>query len=75
MKSLLAFFRPLRSIAQELKILRELYELDLGSRNPPLYRFTEKPNQKDTEVMYTGMVDKRPPWKKALGWDQEDEPE
>ena len=35
----------------------ELYELDLGSRTPPIYRLTEKPSRHDTEVTY---MDDRP---------------
>lgn len=63
-KVLLALFRPLHEIAKDLRILRELYELDLGSRNPPLYRVTEKPSKHDTEVVED--VDMRPLWKRWL---------
>ncbi len=43
---------PLASIACELQILRELYELDLANRNPPIRRITETPSPRDTEVTY-----------------------
>jgi hypothetical protein len=47
-------FGPFKQIAAELKILRELYEADLGSRTPPIIRVTEAPRPKDdTEVSYS----------------------
>ena len=45
---------PFSGIAQELRILRELYEMDLASRNPPLVRVTEEPRRADTEISYMG---------------------
>lgn len=51
--------RPFGSIARELKIIRELYELELSSRNPPIMRVTEKPSRKDTQVSYMGVEDKK----------------
>jgi hypothetical protein len=45
---------PFSGIAQELRILRELYEMDLASRNPPLVRITEEPRRADTEITYMG---------------------
>jgi hypothetical protein len=45
-------FLPMSQIAKELAILRELYELDLASRNPPIYRITEAPGKSDTEITY-----------------------
>lgn len=45
---------PFSQIARELTIMRELYELDLASRNPPIIRITESPSEGDTEVTYTG---------------------
>jgi hypothetical protein len=54
-RTLLALFRPLKAIALELHILRELYELDLASRENPVYRVTEKPHGDDTEVTYAGV--------------------
>lgn len=50
---LLSIFSPFSLIAKELSIIRELYELDLASRRPPIYRFTESPGKRDTEVTYT----------------------
>jgi len=45
---------PFSGIAQELRILRELYEMDLASRSPPLVRVTEEPRRADTEITYMG---------------------
>ena len=60
-RTLLAIFRPLHTIARELTLIRELYELELSERvvdrrhSPaPLYRITEKPRKGDTEVFYSG---------------------
>jgi hypothetical protein len=64
---LLSFLRPLAEIARELRILRELYELDLGSREKPIYRFTEKPSKLDTEVTYMDVKDERPVFKRWFG--------
>jgi len=43
---------PFASIAQELRIIRELYEADLASRTPPVYRVVEDPTDGDTTVTY-----------------------
>lgn len=43
---------PFSVIAKELTTLRELYELELSSRTPPIRRVTEKPRASDTEVSY-----------------------
>lgn len=43
----------LSSIAESLLILRELHELDLSSRHPPIWRITERPGPSDTEVIYS----------------------
>lgn len=51
-KRIKSFFLPFQAIASELSILRELYELDLANRKPPIYRITESPNKHDTEVTY-----------------------
>jgi hypothetical protein len=48
---LFALILPFTSIAEEIKILRELYELDLASRKPPIYRVTESPGD-DTEISF-----------------------
>lgn len=39
--------------------MRELYELDLASRNPPIYRITEKSSISNVEVLYSGTVEER----------------
>jgi len=52
LRLLLSFLRPLPQIAAELRLLRELYELELSSREKPIYRLTEKPSKRDTEVLY-----------------------
>lgn len=75
---LLSLFSPFHSIADELKSLRELYEADLASRTPPVFRLTEHPSSKDTEVTY--MTDEPAKEKSALrrlmeGLPQEDEEE
>lgn len=44
---------PFAAIAEELKNLRELYELELSERYK-IYRRTEEPKETDTEVSYTG---------------------
>jgi len=46
------WLNPLATIAHELSILRELYEMDLASRTPPLIRITETPGRSDTTVSY-----------------------
>jgi hypothetical protein len=65
---LLSFLRPLATIAQELHILRQLYEMELAARDPPLYRVTEQPNPSNTEVMY-GTSD--PPKQKKWPWSED----
>lgn len=66
LRTLLALFRPFAAIARELRIIRELYEADLGSRVPPIYRLTEKPSKADTEVSYADVRDERRGFKKWL---------
>lgn len=73
LRLLLSLMRPFASIARELRILRELYELDLGSRTPPIYRFTEKPSKKDTEVSYMDVEDRRPVFKRWLTAEEEED--
>ncbi len=68
-------FLPLNAIVRELATLRELYELDLASRNPPIMRITEEPSKGDTEVTY---MDDPPRKKSALRdlletWEEEDD--
>lgn len=67
LRALLAIFRPMKMIAEELHTLRQLYELDLASRQPPIYRLTEQPNKRDTEVSYAGIGDERPIHKRWFG--------
>lgn len=43
---------PARGILSELRIIRELYELELEAQG--IRRITERPNRTDTEVFYTG---------------------
>ena len=50
---LMRLIAPFSQISRDLAIIRELYELELASRNPPLIRVTEQPKRGDTEVMYT----------------------
>lgn len=56
-----ALFLPFASIARELQVMNELKELELENRiNPktgeaaPIYRITEAPGRKDTEITYSG---------------------
>jgi hypothetical protein len=55
-----ALFNPFGTIARELQIIRELYELELAARtdargNPaPIHRVTESPGRRDTEVTFAG---------------------
>ena len=69
LRTLLALMRPLHSIARELRIIRELYELWLWQQDPPIYRVTEKPHQSDTEVTYSGLD--TAPKKKFKNWFKE----
>ncbi len=61
-RTLLALFRPLTTIAREIRIIRELYEEELSRRDPPIYRVTEKPSKDDTEVSYAGIDRKKSRW-------------
>jgi len=54
-----AFFLPftviataLQELSREIRILRELYELELSSRSPSIIRVTEFPRADDTLVIY-----------------------
>ncbi len=66
-RTLLALFRPLTAIARELKIIRELYEAELESHTPPIYRVTETPSKRNVEITYTGLADERPVYKRWFG--------
>lgn len=71
----------LEQIAQELRILRELYELELGARREdpmhtipaPIFRITEEPGRSDTEVSYADDEPKVPnAYEKLFGVEEED---
>jgi hypothetical protein len=53
---------PTRAIAAELRIIRELMEIDLASRN--LFRPTQVSRRDDVEISYSG----DDPNKKTRGW-------
>ncbi len=58
-------FSPMKEIAKQLKRLADLYEEDLGSRNPPVLLRLEKPDPRwDTSVEYTGVSEDVPVWKR-----------
>lgn len=50
---LLQLIAPFSSIARELAIIRELYEIELASRSPAIRRITESPSDADTEITYS----------------------
>ncbi len=52
-------FHPFAAIARELAIIRELYEMDLANRTPPLIRCTEAPGKNDTTVTYADEDEKK----------------
>lgn len=62
---------PTRAIAQELKVLRELYEMDLASRG--LYRSTQTADKGDTEISYSDVVEPRSKVGKWLRRGEEDD--
>ena len=64
MRTLLGIIRPFASIARELRTLRELFELELASRNPPVIRHTERARKSDTEVSYMGVQESVPGYKR-----------
>ena len=69
-----ALLRPFRTIARELTRLRELYELELACRTPPIMLVTEEPGRSDTEVSYSGVRDERKPWRRGTDeWGAEGE--
>jgi hypothetical protein len=74
LRMLRLIFSPMREIARELKIIRELYEAELAERTPRIVRITEAPNPRlDTEVMIPGDLE-RPEWRRWLEPDRR-EPE
>ena len=65
---------PFSVIARELTTLRELYELELSSRTPPIMRVTEKPRASDTEVSYMDEEKKQSPSDELMeAWKREQE--
>ena len=65
-------FSPFKEIARELRIIRELYEEELGSMQPPVMRRTETPDPRfDTEI-FDGS-EARPGWKKFLAFEKPEE--
>jgi len=66
---------PFSSIASELRVLRELYELDLVNRPTPIVRITEKPSRNDTEVSYMDEPQKKKSAKDKLleDWENDEE--
>lgn len=82
-KTLLALFRPLHTIASELTHIRKLYEMELANRlvhrdavEMPLVLITQKPKKGDVEVTYQG--DNISPRFKHIDWldgDNEDFPD
>ena len=64
MRTLLGIIRPFASIARELRIIRELMEMEMASRNPPIIRQTERARRSDTEVSYAGVQETVPGYKR-----------
>lgn len=73
LKQLLEFLVPLREIAKELHIMRELAELYLAEK-PGIHRVTQKPRENDVEVTY-GYQDPSTLTKVRQWFDKEAEPE
>lgn len=65
LQQLLEFLAPFTSIARDLKRIADLYELELGAREHPVYLVTETPRKNDTEVTYSGDEEIKPKFK---GW-------
>lgn len=51
---LFRLFTPFQSIAEDLHVMRELYEKELSERVPPIIRITQTPRSDDTIVEYMG---------------------
>jgi hypothetical protein len=74
LRMLRLIFSPMREIARELKIIRELYEAELAEREPPIRRITEEPNPRfDTEVFLEDGGSERPGWKRFLSFEKPEE--
>lgn len=74
LRMLRLIFSPMKQIAKELSVIRELYELELSERNPPIMRVTETPNPRmDTEIMTDGDLVDKPGWRKFLAFDKPEE--
>ena len=77
---LVALFAPVWSIslsltriANSLAIIQELYETELSSRHPPIWRITERPGPSDTEVLYSSdPVKRRHPFDSEEDADEEE---
>ena len=67
LRTLLAIFRPMKQIADELRIIRQLYEAELEMHDPPIYRVTEAPSKRNVEISYTDVADERPAYKRWFG--------
>jgi hypothetical protein len=55
---LLDILLPLKSIAQELRHIRQLYELELSERTPPIILPSQAPSRYDTEVITDELGDR-----------------
>lgn len=70
---LLSLLRPLSRLADEIRIIRELYEQDLASRDNPIYRVTQSPSKEDTEISYSDGPDLRRKTKRWFSAAEQDE--
>ena len=72
LRMLRLIFSPMKEIARELRIIRELYEAELAERTPRIIRVTETPDPRfDTEI-FDGS-EATPGWKKFLAFDKPEE--
>lgn len=58
-KWLRSIFLPFYAIAEELRIIRELYEKELMERDKPIVRITDQPKKGDVEVLWTDDAPKK----------------
>ena len=70
---LILFLRPLSRLADEIAIIRQLYEADLASRDNPIYRITQSPSKEDTEVSYSDGPDPKHKTKRWFSAAEQDE--